>query len=66
MRIPYEKNILLVEDDLSIAEMVKEHLIKEGFSIVHASEGEKAKQLFLIQSFDMILLDLRLQGDSYP
>jgi DNA-binding response OmpR family regulator len=56
------KKIILVEDDLAIADMVKEHLIKDGFSIKHAADGDTALQLFAAESFDLILLDLMLPG----
>jgi DNA-binding response OmpR family regulator len=54
--------ILLVEDDHSIAEMVKEHLKKDGFNLLHAADGEKALQLFAAETFDLVLLDLMLPG----
>ncbi|UVI29101.1 response regulator transcription factor [Paenibacillus spongiae] len=52
--------ILLVEDDLSISNMVKGYLSKEGFGIVCAFNGEEAYQIFLREKFDLILLDLML------
>lgn len=52
--------ILLIEDDMSISEMVKDYLSKEGFSIVCAFNGEEAVELFLNEPFDLILLDLML------
>lgn len=57
-----QKKILLVEDDLAIAEMVVEHIQKEGITIIHAINGEEALQLFATDTFDMILLDLMLPG----
>jgi DNA-binding response OmpR family regulator len=56
------KTILLVEDDRSIAEMVREHLAKDGFETVHAADGDEAKERFSSQPFDLILLDLMLPG----
>jgi DNA-binding response OmpR family regulator len=55
-----QKNILVVEDDKSIAEMVQSHLTKEGFKVVHAADGAEALRLFSGQSFDLVLLDLML------
>ena len=54
--------ILLVEDDPSIAEMVRAHLKKDGFNLMHAADGEKALQLFTAEAFDLVLLDLMLPG----
>ncbi|MBM7713507.1 response regulator transcription factor [Siminovitchia sp. FSL H7-0308] len=55
-----QENILLIEDDESIREMVTTYLTKEGFRMLHASDGEEAMKLFYTHSFDLILLDLML------
>ena len=39
-------HILLVEDDLSIQEMVEKYLIKEGFQVTIASDGERGEHIF--------------------
>lgn len=52
--------ILLVEDEPSIGEMVVNYLEKEGFSVVHAKDGEEAIRIFAQQPFDLILLDMML------
>ncbi|OAB48404.1 response regulator transcription factor [Paenibacillus antarcticus] len=52
--------ILLVEDEPSISEMVMNYLKKEGFSVVHAHDGEEALRKFTEGAFDLILLDLML------
>ncbi|MCM1991724.1 response regulator transcription factor [Oceanirhabdus seepicola] len=55
-----ENKILLVEDDRSISEMVKNHLEKEGFLVQVAFDGQEAVNKFLKESFDLIVLDLML------
>jgi len=52
--------ILLVEDEPSIGEMVVNYLEREGFSVVHAHDGEEAVRMFSQGVFDLILLDLML------
>ncbi|WP_420850638.1 response regulator transcription factor [Paenibacillus lutrae] len=52
--------ILLVEDDVAISDMVNDYLIKEGFTVVRAYDGEEAVRLFGEYAFDLILLDLML------
>lgn len=53
--------ILIIEDDHAISDMVRNHLIKEGFSISAAYDGEEALNLLRMEgSFDLILLDLML------
>ncbi|AJS59942.1 response regulator transcription factor [Paenibacillus sp. IHBB 10380] len=52
--------ILLVEDEPAIGEMVVNYLEKEGFSVVHAKDGEEALRIFAQEPFDLILLDLMI------
>jgi DNA-binding response OmpR family regulator len=56
------KKVMLVEDDPSIAEMVVDHLNKEGYVVIYAMDGEEALQLFNEESINLILLDLMLPG----
>jgi len=55
-----ENRILLIEDDIEISEMVKNYLIKDGFNITTAFDGEEGVEKFLNNSFDLILLDLMM------
>lgn len=55
-----QNKILLIEDDVSISEMVKDYLTKEGFVVTPAFDGEEGISFFLKGSFDLILLDLML------
>ncbi|MDF9556430.1 response regulator transcription factor [Bacillus tropicus] len=53
-------HILLVEDDISIQEMVEKYLIKEGFQVTIASDGEEGVNTYLKGSFDLIILDIMM------
>ncbi|SDY56724.1 response regulator transcription factor [Bacillus sp. 166amftsu] len=53
-------HILLVEDDISIQEMVETYLLKEGFQITIASDGKEGVLAFLKGSFDLIILDIMM------
>lgn len=55
-----QHKILLVEDDLSIQEMVKEYLTKDGFVVAVASDGEEGMTKFLEDQFDLIILDIMM------
>lgn len=52
--------MLLVEDDISISEMIQTQFIKEGFELSAVYDGEQAIKNFNNQSFDIVLLDLML------
>lgn len=55
-----QKHILLVEDDRAISEMVETYLVKEGFIVDIAPDGEEAIRSFRERDYDLILLDLML------
>lgn len=55
-----KNRILLIEDDISISEMVENYLIKEGFNITTAFNGEEGVGKFLNNSFDLIVLDIMM------
>ena len=52
--------ILIIEDDIAISEMVKNYLIKDGFVVTTAFDGEEAILKYLNCNFDLILLDLMM------
>lgn len=53
-------NILLVEDEHSIAEPVIYNLKQDGYSVTHVDEGPIALEIFNEQPFDLIILDIML------
>ncbi len=55
-------NILVVDDERSIAEILKYSLEKEGYKVSLAFNGEEALSQIGQNSFDMILLDIMLPG----
>ena len=57
-------NILLVEDELSIAEPLMFLLEKEGFQVRHVADGRDALNAFAESPPDLVLLDLMLPGMS--
>lgn len=56
--------ILLVEDEASIAGVVKLNLELEGYDVVHETNGLKAFDMTSRQHFDLIILDVMLPGLS--
>lgn len=53
------QRILVVEDEVKIAEIVKAYLEKDGFTVVTAQTGDTAMSQ-LKEGFDLIILDLML------
>lgn len=57
-------NILLVEDDVTLAMGIEYSLVNEGFNVVHATTVEKATEFFYSEKVDIILLDVTLPDGS--
>ncbi len=55
-----KKHILIVEDDLSIAELQRDYLEASGFRTEIAEDGERGLEKALNGQFDLIVLDIML------
>jgi DNA-binding response OmpR family regulator len=58
--MPY--NILIVEDDKFLRELISQKLIKEGYNISQAVDGEEGLEKIKKEKPDLVLLDLILPG----
>lgn len=59
-------NVLIVEDEKSLALEMDEFLSKEGFIIEHAWKKSSAEEKIFVNNYDFILLDLGLpDGDGF-
>ena len=56
------KKILIIEDDKFLRELITQKLIKEGYNIVEAVDGEKGIKSVKDEKPDLVLLDLILPG----
>lgn len=54
------KKLLIIEDDISLSEMVSDYLKKEGYVLSHAFDGEEAIQKYKQNTFDLIILDIMM------
>ncbi len=54
--------VLVVDDDLALAEMLGIVLRNEGFDVVHCSDGASALEAFHQHRPDLVLLDVMLPG----
>jgi len=54
--------ILIVEDEEDIKNLLSMYLIKEGFNVIWAINGEEAQKLTIREEPDLILLDILLPG----
>ncbi|MFI3238548.1 MAG: response regulator transcription factor [Lachnospiraceae bacterium] len=54
--------ILIIEDEIEIADLEKDYLELSGFDVTIANEGSKGLELALQEEYDIIILDLMLPG----
>lgn len=55
-----KSRILVVDDEESIREFLEIMLKKEGYEVTTAEDGQKAKEVLLKKSFDMVISDLQM------
>ena len=55
-------NILLVEDDISLADWVCEYLSEQDFNVTHVARGDLVMDVIKKNSTDIVLLDVMLPG----
>lgn len=60
--MPNQARILIVDDDPSIRNTLKEVLARESYQVISAESGEEALRLLHDTGFDLALLDLKMSG----
>ncbi len=53
-----EKRILIIEDDESMAKYLSRVLVKQGYSVILAFDGEEGMRRFSTEKVDLILTDV--------
>jgi two-component system OmpR family response regulator len=56
------KKILIIEDDVSIAELQKDYLEVAGFDVQICTDGQEGESLLRQTKFDLLILDIMLPG----
>jgi len=58
---PSQRTILVVEDDDRLASLIRFCLVREGFQVRYAADGEQALQEFnLVQPPDLVVMDVMM------
>jgi two-component system, OmpR family, response regulator len=60
--VEQQKRILIIEDDVDIADMLGVHLREERFEIVHCARGDDGLRRLEQEAWDVLILDLMLPG----
>ena len=62
MAEPSGKKVLIIEDDVALANLYKTELELAGYSVVHVSEGSRAVSAIEENPPSVVLLDIMLPG----
>jgi len=57
-----QRRILVIEDEVDIADLLALHLRDNGYNVTVAADGHEGMRLAFARTWDMVLLDLRLPG----
>jgi DNA-binding response OmpR family regulator len=60
MKSHFGKRILLVDDDSTVRDSVKDVLVSEGYTVITAANGQQALDLANQLPLDLVLLDLNM------
>ncbi|UZQ50130.1 response regulator transcription factor [Clostridium kluyveri] len=58
------KKILIIEDDINIAEMERDYLELNGYSVEIVQDGNKGIDMIMGEMYDVIIVDLMLPGKN--
>ena len=59
-----KKRVLLVDDDEKVRKQHGVMLAEEGYAVSHATNGLEAVTLCQLQGFDLVIVELHLQGKA--
>lgn len=59
-----KNKILIVDDEAIVRESIRDWLKDSGYDVGTAENGEEALSMIQKQDFDVIVVDIRLQGES--
>jgi DNA-binding response OmpR family regulator len=57
-----KKRVLIVDDDDQLRKLHGSVLSEEGYNVSHATNGLEAVSLCQLQGFDLVIVELHLQG----
>ena len=59
-----QAHILVVDDDDKIRSLIKQYLVEKNFLVTTAKDAFDAKNKIGIINFDLLILDIMMQGES--
>jgi DNA-binding NtrC family response regulator len=60
------KKILLVDDEVTVRDLLKDTFVIEGYDVRLAEGAETAFEILKVENIEVIFLDLKLFGQEKP
>ena len=54
------KKILVIDDEWKIRKLIKDYLVREGYLVDEAGDGEEGIEKFFASSYDIVILDIMM------
>lgn len=54
------KKILVIDDEWKIRRLIKDFLVREGYTVDEAGDGEEGLELFFSNMYDLVILDIMM------
>ena len=54
------KKMLVIDDEWKIRKLIKDYLVREGYSVDEAGDGEEGLELFFKNNYDIVILDIMM------
>lgn len=54
------KKILVIDDEWKIRKLIKDYLVREGYSVAEAGDGQEGLDLFFQDVYDLVILDIMM------
>ena len=58
------KKLLIIDDEENIRTLYQEYFSRRGFDVTTVENGEKAVELIAANNFDLVILDVELEGQE--
>ena len=60
------KKILVIDDEWKIRKLIKDYLVREGYIVDEAGDGEEGIEKFFSNIYDIVILDIMInKGGLY-
>ncbi len=53
-------SVLVIDDDTAVREIIRHTLAGEGFSVLTAPDGQRGLDLFICESIDVVVTDVKM------